>query len=55
VRNEKVLQRVKEQRNILRTTKRRNTNLIGYTLRRDSLSKHILDGKIEGEMEVTGR
>jgi hypothetical protein len=48
VRNDEILQRVKEERNILRTIKRRMTNWIGHILRRKSLLKHISKGKIEG-------
>jgi hypothetical protein len=47
VRNEKVLHRVKEKRNILHTKKRRKTNWIGHVLRRDHLLKHIIERKIE--------
>jgi hypothetical protein len=46
VRNEKVLLRVSEQRNILHTIKRK-ANWIGYILRRNCLLKHIVEGKIE--------
>ena len=55
VRNEKVIQRVKEERNILHTIKRRNANWIGHILRRNCLLKHVTGGKIEGKIEVTGR
>ncbi|GFG31168.1 hypothetical protein Cfor_05154 [Coptotermes formosanus] len=55
VRNEKVLHRVKEDRNILHTIKRRKANWIGHILRRNSLLKHVIEGKIEGRMEVMGR
>jgi hypothetical protein len=54
VRNE-VLHRVKEERNILQTIKRRNANWIGHILRRNCLLKHIIKGKIEGRIDVTGR
>ena len=54
VRNEKVLHRVKEERNILRTTKRRKANWIGHVLRRKCLVKHIIEGNI-GAIQVTGR
>ena len=53
-RNEKVLSRVKEERNILHTIKRRKTNWIGHILSRNCLLKHI-KGKAEGEIDVTGR
>jgi hypothetical protein len=38
VRNE-VLQKIKDERNILQTIKRRKANWIGYILRRNGLSK----------------
>jgi len=44
VRNE-VIQRVKEERNILLTVKRRETNWIGHMLRRNCLLKHIIEGR----------
>jgi hypothetical protein len=50
VKNE-ILRRVKEERNILHTIKRRKANGIGHTLRRNCLPKHITKGKIKG----TGR
>ena len=50
-----VLQRVVEQRNILRTMKRREANRIGAILRRNWLLKRIIEGKIEGRIEVTRR
>jgi len=55
VRNEEVLQRVKEKRNILQTVKRRNANWIGHILRRNCLLKHVIEGKVEGRIAVTGR
>jgi hypothetical protein len=54
VRNE-VLRRVKEERNILHTVKRRKANGIGHILRRNCLLKRVIDRKIEGRTEVTGR
>jgi hypothetical protein len=45
VKNEEALQRVKEQRNILRTIKRRKTNWIGQILGRNCILKHIIEGK----------
>jgi hypothetical protein len=54
VRNE-VLHRVKEERNILRTIKRRKANRIGHILRRNCLLKHVIEGKLEGRIEMTGR
>ena len=55
VRNEEGLQRVKEERNILHTIQRRKANWIGHILRRHCLLKHILEGEIEGRVEVAGR
>jgi hypothetical protein len=55
VRNEEVLHRVKEERNILHTIKRRKADSIGYILRRNCLLKHVIEGKLEGRMEMTGR
>jgi hypothetical protein len=46
VKNE-VLPRVKEERDILHTMKRRKANWIGHILRRDCLVKHVFEGKIE--------
>jgi hypothetical protein len=47
VRNEEVLHRVKEERNILHRIKRRRANWIGQILRRNCLLKHVIEGKIE--------
>jgi hypothetical protein len=55
VRNEEVLHRVKEERNILHTIKRRKASLIGHILRRNFLLKHVIEGKLEGRIEMTGR
>jgi len=57
VRNEEVLYRVKEQRNIIHicTVKRRKANWIGHILRVNCLLKYVIEGKIEGRVEVTGR
>ena len=55
VRNEEVLLRVNEQRNILHEIRKRKANWIGHTLRRNCLLKQVIEGKIKGEMEVTRR
>jgi hypothetical protein len=55
VRNDEVLHKVKEERNNLRTIKRRKANWIGYILRRNCLLKHVIKEKLEGRTEVTGR
>jgi hypothetical protein len=53
--NEEVLQRVKEERNILHTMKGRKANRIGHILRRSCLLKHVIEGKVERRIEVMGR
>jgi len=53
VRNEEVLLRVKEQRNILHEINKRKANWIGHILHRNCLLKQVIEGKIKGEMEVT--
>jgi hypothetical protein len=51
--NEEALHRGKEERNILHAVKRRKANWIGHVLRRNCLLKQVIEGKIEGRMEVT--
>ena len=55
VRNEEVLLRVNEQRNILHEIRKRKANWIGHILSRNCLLKQVIEGKIKGEMEVTRR
>jgi hypothetical protein len=55
VRNEEVLHRVKEERNIVHTIKRRKATWIGHILRRNCLLKQVVEGKLEGRIEMTGR
>ena len=55
MRNEKVLLRVKEQRNILHEIRKRKTNWIDHILRRNCLLQRVIEGKIKGGIEVTGR
>ena len=55
VRNKEVLLRVNEQRNILYEIRERKANWIGHILCRNCLLKRVIEGKIKGEMEVTGR
>jgi hypothetical protein len=55
VRNEEVLHGVNEERNILHKIKRRKANWIGHILRRNCLLKHVIEGKLEGRIEMTGR
>jgi hypothetical protein len=53
VRNEEVLHGVKEDRNTLHTIKRIKDNWIGHTLRRNCLLKYVIEGKLEGRIEMT--
>ena len=55
VRNEEVLLRVNEQRNILHEIRKREPNWIGHILRRNCFLKRVIEGKIKEEIEVTGR
>jgi hypothetical protein len=55
VRNEDVLLTVKGQRNILNEIRKRKANWIGYILRRNCLLQRVIEGKIKGGIEVTGR
>jgi hypothetical protein len=55
VRNEEVLHRDKEKRNILHTIKRRKANWVGHFLRRNCLLKRVIKGKLEGRIGMTGR
>ena len=55
MRNEEVLLRVNEQRNILHEISKRKANWIGHILRRNSLLQRVIEGKIKGGIEVTGR
>ena len=54
-RNEEVLLRVNEQRNILHEIRKRKANWIGHILRRNCLLKQVIEGKVNGEIEVTRR
>jgi hypothetical protein len=55
VRNEEVLLRVKGQRNILHDISKRKATWIGHILRRNCLLQWVIEGKIKGGIEVTGR
>ena len=55
VRNEEVLLRVNEQRNILHEIRKRKANWMGYILRRNCLLQHVIERKIKGGIEVTRR
>jgi len=47
--------RVNEQRNILHEIRKQKANWIGHILRRNSLLKQVIKGKIKGVMEVARR
>jgi hypothetical protein len=55
VRNEGVLLRVSEQRNILHEIRKRKANWIGHILSRNCLLKQVMEGKIKGRIDVTRR
>ena len=55
VRNEEVLLRVMEQRDILHEISKRKCNWIGHILRRNCLLQRVVEGKVKGFIEVTGR
>jgi len=48
VRNEEVLLRVKEQRNILHEISKRKAKWIGHILRRNCLLQRVIEGKTKG-------
>ena len=50
VRDEEVIQRAKEERNILRTMRRKG-NWIGHNSCRNCLLKHVIDATIEGRSD----
>jgi hypothetical protein len=55
VRNEEVLLRVNEQRNILHEIGKWKANWIGHILCRNCLLRQVTEKKINGEIEVTRR
>jgi hypothetical protein len=55
VRDEEVLLRVKEYRNIVHGIRKWKANWIGHILCRNCLLRQVIEGKIKGEIEVTGR
>ena len=44
-----------EQRNILHEIRKQKANWIGHILHRNCLLQRVTEGKIQGEIEVTGR
>ena len=55
MRNEEVLLKVNEQRNILHEIRKEQANWISHILRRNCVLKQVIEGKIKGETEVTRR
>jgi len=55
VRNGEVLLRVKEQRNIIHEMSKWKDNWIGQILCRNCLLQRVIEGKIKGGIEGTGR
>jgi hypothetical protein len=55
VRNEEVLLGVKEQKNNLHEISKQKANWISYILHRNCLLQWVIEGKIKGGIEVTGR
>jgi hypothetical protein len=55
VRIDKVLQRVKEDKNVLQTIKTRNDHWFGHILCRNCFLKHVAEENIEGRKKVKGR
>jgi len=55
VRNEEILLRIMQQRNILHEISKRKANWIGHILRRNCLLQRVMEEKIKGGIEVTGR
>jgi len=51
----KCYEKVKGERNILPTVEGRKAKWIGRILRTNCLLRHVIEGKIEGELEVMGR
>jgi hypothetical protein len=54
-RNEEVLLTAKEQRNTLHEINKQKANWICHILRRNCLLRQIIEGKMKGRIEVTGR
>jgi hypothetical protein len=53
--NEELLLGVKEQRNILHEINKRKSTWNGHILRRNCFLQRVIEGKIEGGIEVTRR
>jgi hypothetical protein len=55
VRNDEILLRDKEQKNILHEISKRKATWIGHILRGNCLLQRVIEGNIKGGIEVTGR
>jgi hypothetical protein len=55
LRSGEVIHRVKEDRNVLHTIKRREASWIGYILRSNCLLKQVTEGKIEKRIKAMQR
>jgi hypothetical protein len=54
VRDEEVLLKVKEQRNILHEISKQKANWTGQIWHRNCILQWVIEGKIKGGIEVTG-
>jgi hypothetical protein len=48
VRNDEVLHRVKEKKNVMHTIKKRKANWIGHVLCKNCFIKYVIEGRKEG-------
>ena len=55
VRNEEILHRITEERDILLSVKRRKDKWICHIIYRNCHLKYVIEGKMEGRIEVTWR
>ena len=55
VKNEEVVHRVNEQRNILHERSKRKATWIGHILQRNRLLQWVIEGKINGGIKMIGR
>ena len=55
LKNEDALHKVKKKENILYTIKRRKAKWIGHILRINCLLEHVIVGRTEVKIDVTGR
>ena len=55
MKNEEVLHRDMADRNILHVISKQRTNWIGHISRSNCLLRQVIEGKIKGRVEVTGR